>query len=131
MMRSKASSGVASTFPIWEMPALLTRMSDAAPLSDAAECRGNFFLIAHIAGISGSRAACGGDFFCDRFGVVEVHVENAHGRTTSRKHERDGASDVASATCDDCCFAIETEFALRVQRETPRFHGMKSSCDFN
>jgi hypothetical protein len=59
------------------------------------DCRGNFFLIAHIAGISGSRAASGGDFFCDRFGVVEVLVENAHGRTTSRKHERDGTSDAA------------------------------------
>src|SRR5258708_24805307 len=119
MMRSKASSGVASTFPIWEMPALLTRMSDAAPLSDAAECRGNFFLIAHIAGISGSRAACGGDFFCDRFCVVEGYFDNAQGRTTSRKHERECASDGASANLDDYRFYIATEFPLRVRRDAP------------
>jgi hypothetical protein len=100
-------------------------------LSDAIKCRNDLFLVADIARIGGSEASRVSDLFCGRFGVVGVEIQNARRSAIRSKFERDGTSNAASGTRNDCCRSIETKFGLRSQRETPRFQGMKSSCDFS
>lgn len=66
---------------------------------------------------------------CD-LGVLEIEIQNVDCRAILRKFQRSCSANAASRAGDDGNFSVEAEFVpsavFFVQRETPRFQGMKS-----
>jgi len=74
--------------------------------------------------------AGGSDLLAGGLGVVKVDIEDAERGSMGSEFAGDGAADAAATAGDDGNSAIEAECGgisgWRVQRETPRFQGMKS-----
>src|SRR5579862_1300924 len=98
--------------------------------------RGSYlFLICNIAFVCGRLAARFRNF-PDRFvRLCRSNIDYADTGTACCEAERDSATDATGAARDDYRFPVKPE-AIRIesgvlQRETPRFHGMKSFCASN
>jgi len=67
--------------------------------------------------------------------ILLIHIQNTDRSAIRRESQGDGSSNAATATGYDGDFAVKSETlrlgVLICQRETPLFHGMKSSCPFS
>jgi hypothetical protein len=92
---------------------------------------GHFGLISYIAGMGPRGPSRPGNFRRNSLRIFRADIKNVDGSTIRRELVRDGAANPAAAASDDRSFPIKAEFArasiVYVQRETPRFQGMKSS----
>jgi hypothetical protein len=86
--------------------------------------------VGDIAMVRDGVSAGGSDLLAGGFGVVEVDIEDAERGSVGGEFARDGAADAAATAGNDGDSVVEAECAGigggRVQRETPRFQGMKS-----
>ena len=90
--------------------------------------------VRNVAGVRRSFAAGTDDFLAGRCGLLCAYVQNANLRTVSGKLYGNGLSNAAAAAGNHSDLAAKSEVLCVVQSrqsETPRFHGMKSSCAFN
>src|SRR6266404_4466246 len=98
----------------------------------------NFFcarLIGNITRVGFRILATGRDFLRRRVGRLFIEIKDAHGRALLSEAPCNGSADPAGGTGDDSHFSVEAESIAMLrgsaQRETPRFHGMKSFCASN
>lgn len=88
-------------------------------------------LICNVAGMDGGVPASIGDLFRGRLGLFRVDVRNSNRGAVGRETRGNGLPNAAAAARNDGYFAIQTEIsdpaACAVQREIPRFQGIKSS----
>ncbi len=80
-------------------------------------------------------AALGNNLLASFCRIFLIHIQNTDRQAIRRESQGDGSSNAATATGYDGDFAVKSE-TLRLgilicQRETPLFHGMKSSCPFS
>jgi hypothetical protein len=87
-------------------------------------------LVGNITAVSGRVPAFGSNLLARCFGIFEVDVRDANRGSMPSEPARDRAANSAATARDDGYSAVEPEFelitCLRIQRETPRFQGMKS-----
>src|SRR5450432_2126727 len=114
-------------------PGVVHQNVNASLPRDFAECRLNLLLIAHIASVCGCSPTHAGDLCGNPFGVFQTNVEDTDHRPVGSELQRNRAADAAAAASDHRRLSVQPEFVLACfpsHSETPRFHGMKSSCEF-
>ena len=84
-----------------------------------------------IARVRGGSSSGTLNLTANRFGVLLVDVESTNFRSARREPQRDRAANAAARAGDHSAFSVQAKFVRDVsfagQRDTPRFHGMKSS----
>jgi hypothetical protein len=95
------------------------------------KCFTDLPLIRNVAGMDGGVPASLGDLFRGRLRLFRVDVRDSNRGAVGRETRGNGLPNAAAATRNDGYFAIQTEIsgpaACAVQREIPRFQGIKSS----
>jgi hypothetical protein len=88
-------------------------------------------LIRNVAGMTGGVSASAGDLFRGGLRLLRVDIRDSNRSSVRREAERNGLSNAAAAARNDGHFAIQPEIAgaaaCALQREIPRFQGIKSS----
>jgi hypothetical protein len=91
--------------------------------------------VADVTVVSGRFAARSSDLPAGGFGIVEIDIEDAERGSVGGELARDRAANPAASAGNNGNSAVEPEGAgiagWRVQREMPRFQGMKSLRAFN
>src|SRR5580698_10991449 len=103
---------------------------DSAALRKFLKYRPDFLLVRHITFMSGSFTAAVENLLDCLQRLFRMNIQHAHARSVRRKKVGDGSADAARTARNDDRFAVEAK-PIRIlagidQRETPRFHGMKS-----
>jgi hypothetical protein len=103
-------------------------------LGELLKKRADLLAVGDIATVSGGVSAGGVNLLASGFGRFEIHIEDAERGSVGGELARDRAADPAAAAGDDGDSAIESKRTAmgrwRIQRETPRFQGMKSLWAF-